>query len=43
MQDGIAVIGKGLSPGDRVVVEGQYRLTNGVRVKVEAKPAGAAG
>ena len=43
VQDGIAVIGKGLSPGDRVVVEGQYRLTNGVRVKVEAKPAGAAG
>jgi len=43
VQDGIAVIGKGLSVGDRVVVEGQYRLTNGVRVKVEAKPAGAAG
>jgi len=43
VQDGVAVIGKGLSPGDRVVVEGQYRLTNGVRVKVEAKPAGAAG
>jgi multidrug efflux system membrane fusion protein len=43
VQDGLAVIGKGLSPGDRVVVEGQYRLTNGVRVKVEAKPAGAAG
>jgi multidrug efflux system membrane fusion protein len=43
VQDGVAVIGKGLSVGDRVVVEGQYRLTNGVRVKVEAKPAGAAG
>ena len=43
VQDGVAVIAKGLSPGDRVVVEGQYRLTNGVRVKVEAKPAGAAG
>jgi multidrug efflux system membrane fusion protein len=43
VQDGLAVIGKGLSPGDRVVVEGQYRLTNGARVKVEAKPTGAAG
>jgi multidrug efflux system membrane fusion protein len=43
VQDGLAVISKGLSPGDRVVVEGQYRLTNGVRVKVEAKPAGTAG
>jgi hypothetical protein len=37
------VIGKGLSAGEKIVVEGQYRLTNGVRVKVEAKPAGAAG
>ena len=41
-QDGIAVIEKGLSPGERVVVEGQYRLTNGARVKIEA-PSGAAG
>jgi len=43
VQDGLAVIGKGLAVGDKVVVEGQYRLTNGARVKVEAKPAGAAG
>jgi multidrug efflux system membrane fusion protein len=43
VQDGLAVIGKGLSAGEKIVVEGQYRLTNGVRVKVEAKPAGAAG
>jgi multidrug efflux system membrane fusion protein len=43
VQDGLAVIGKGLSAGEKVVVEGQYRLTNGARVKVEAKPAGAAG
>ena len=43
VQDGLAVIGKGLAVGEKVVVEGQYRLTNGVRVKVEAKPAGAAG
>ena len=43
VQDGLAVIGKGLAVGDKVVVEGQYRLTNGARVRVEAKPAGAAG
>ena len=43
VQDGIAVIAKGLSLGDRVVVEGQYRLTNGARVKVEATAAGGAG
>jgi multidrug efflux system membrane fusion protein len=43
VQDGVAVIGKGLSAGEKIVVEGQYRLTNGARVKVEAKPAGAAG
>ena len=38
IQDGIAVVTKGLSPGERVVVDGQYRLTNGARVK----PLGAA-
>ena len=43
VQDGLAVIGKGLSPGEKVVVEGQYRLTNGARVKVEAAARGAAG
>lgn len=32
-QDGISVIGKGLSPGDKIVVEGQYRLTDGARVQ----------
>ena len=43
VHDGLAVIGKGLSPGEKVVVEGQYRLTNGARVKVEAAARGAAG
>lgn len=43
IQDGIAVITKGLSPGERVVVDGQYRLTNGARVKLSAPQAGAAG
>lgn len=40
VQDGIAVVTKGLAPGDRVVVDGQYRLTNGARVKVEPGAAG---
>ncbi len=35
-QDGLAVIGKGLAAGEQVVVDGQYRLTNGTRVKVAA-------
>jgi multidrug efflux system membrane fusion protein len=33
-QDGRSVISDGLSSAERVVVEGQYRLTDGVRVKV---------
>ncbi|MGC1466135.1 MAG: efflux RND transporter periplasmic adaptor subunit [Pseudolabrys sp.] len=33
-QEGIAVIDKGLSAGDRVVVDGQYRLTDGSKVKI---------
>jgi multidrug efflux system membrane fusion protein len=32
IQDGIAIVTKGLSPGERVVVDGQYRLTEGVHV-----------
>jgi multidrug efflux system membrane fusion protein len=43
IQDGLAVVTKGLSPGERVVVDGQYRLTNGARVKLSAPQAGAAG
>lgn len=34
-QDGISVIGKGLSGNERVVVDGQYRLDNGSKVAVE--------
>src|SRR5271169_101814 len=45
IQDGIAVVTKGLAAGERVVVDGQYRLTNGARVNPQAPstPAGAAG
>lgn len=41
-QDGLAVIGGGLQPGDRVVIEGQSRLTPGAKV-VERAPDGAKG
>lgn len=43
VQDGIAVITKGLSPGEQVVVEGQYRLTEGARVRVSAPKPGVTG
>ena len=45
IQDGIAVVTKGLAPGERVVVDGQYRLTSGARVNPAAPsaPAGTAG
>src|SRR6202047_3559939 len=45
IQDGIAVVTKGLTPGERVVVDGQYRLTHGARVNPAAPsaPAGTAG
>lgn len=33
-QDGISVIGKGLSGNEKVVVDGQYRLDNGSKVTV---------
>jgi membrane fusion protein, multidrug efflux system len=36
VQDGIAVVTKGLSPGERIVVDGQYRLTDGARVRLLA-------
>jgi multidrug efflux system membrane fusion protein len=32
MQDGIAAVSEGLVPGERVVVDGQFRLTDGARV-----------
>jgi multidrug efflux system membrane fusion protein len=42
VQDGIAVIDKGLEPGEKVVVNGQYRLTEGARIRAVTKP-GASG
>jgi multidrug efflux system membrane fusion protein len=34
-QNGLAVFTKGVSPGERVVVNGQYNLANGVKVGIE--------
>jgi len=33
VQDGIAVIDSGVAPGDKVVVDGQFRLSDGARVR----------
>lgn len=40
-QDGLAVIGKGLKAGERIVVNGQYRLANNARVKITPAAHGA--
>ena len=34
-QEGLAVIDKGLAAGDRIVVDGQYRLTDGAKVRLD--------
>jgi multidrug efflux system membrane fusion protein len=36
---GIAIIADGLAPGDRIVVEGQYRVQPGARVEPRKAPA----
>lgn len=41
-QDGIAVITKGVSIGEKIVVDGQYRLTDGARVRVDQPTANSA-
>jgi membrane fusion protein, multidrug efflux system len=42
MQDGLAIIDKGLSVGEKVVVDGQFRLTEGAKVR-ETPKGGASG
>ena len=42
-QDGLAIIEKGLSAGDRVVVSGQYRLTDGTKVALSGPQQAAEG
>ena len=39
VQDGVAAVTQGLQPGERVVVNGQFRLTEGARIS--AAPPGA--
>jgi membrane fusion protein, multidrug efflux system len=42
VQDGLAVVSKGLKPGEQVVVEGQYRLTEGAAVRLRSPAEGSA-
>ena len=42
IQDGIAVVTKGLAANERVVVDGQFRLTEGARVNPTPATAPAA-
>jgi multidrug efflux system membrane fusion protein len=41
-QDGLAVIATGIKAGEKVVVGGQYRLANNVKVKIESAGASPA-
>jgi multidrug efflux system membrane fusion protein len=41
MQDGSAVVAKGIASGETVVVDGQYRLTDGAPIKIDQAPATA--
>jgi hypothetical protein len=40
-QNGLAVFTKDVSPGDQVVVNGQYNLENSVKVAIEPPKANA--
>jgi multidrug efflux system membrane fusion protein len=40
-QDGYAVITKGIAAGEKVVVDGQYRLSDGARIKADRPQAAA--
>ncbi len=42
VQDGLAVVAKGIAAGETVVVDGQYRLTNGAKVKIDKPQKSAA-
>jgi len=42
IQEGIAIVDHGLSAGERVVVDGQYKLKPGARIVEAAQPASAA-
>jgi multidrug efflux system membrane fusion protein len=38
VSEGIAIIADGLVPGDRIVVDGQYRLQPGARIEPRQAP-----
>lgn len=40
-EDGIAIVGKGIARGETIVVDGQYRLTAGSKVRIDPPAAGA--
>jgi membrane fusion protein, multidrug efflux system len=40
-QDGLSVIGKGVTGGEKVVLDGQYRLVNGSHVRIDEPTAQA--
>jgi multidrug efflux system membrane fusion protein len=40
-QDGLAVVASGIAAGQRVVIDGQYRLTDGAKIAANAAPPGA--
>ncbi|MDR3455221.1 MAG: efflux RND transporter periplasmic adaptor subunit [Rhodoferax sp.] len=42
IQDGVAIIDKGLSAGQRVVLDGQYKLKSGIQIVETASAAAAA-
>ena len=41
MQDDLAIVDKGLAAGEKIVVDGQYRLSDGARIKIDATPPAA--
>ena len=41
MQDDLAIVDKGIAPGEKVVVDGQYRLSDGTHIKIDTAPPAA--
>ncbi|MGZ3341793.1 MAG: efflux RND transporter periplasmic adaptor subunit [Reyranella sp.] len=41
MQDDMAIVDKGLAAGEKIVVDGQYRLNDGAHIKIDTTPPAA--
>ena len=41
MQDDLAIVDKGLAAGEKIVVDGQYRLSDGADIKIDTILAAA--